>query len=466
MERLDLLARIGAAGDGGGITRPGLSAAEDEAHALLAGWCEEAGLAVSRDAVGNLYARPRRRGRRRDLVRFAPRHGPSGGRFDGALGVVAALEAVADGARAGSRVRPPDSPRRFAAARRSDRSIESPRADRRAGADQGRDKQHQRVMGAAEPPEPLHREPGSPQRRQRMAYRAHGASTRPIASAAPEVMGPTSHLQPNSGRSRARGPGSRVDAATSPLLPRPSRVYRSTITAAPPCAAPRSACRRSRPPGAARRSSGSHRVPRGTGRSCRRGVGRCRRAVELRDGGRREADRLPVSRPEQRDRLNPARRWPPLPGRRAAARRPAGPSCRGIARFTAALSPCRVTPPACRTAVSTRHPQALCRRRVCAPRRQRRRRVNDRSTGSPRACSRARGGAAAPPDRREATHASPSLAPVVVEQAHRNAARGRMRRRRIPPAPVCACRSRKPKLLRGSPDPFAPPARNNSATGA
>ena len=79
MERLDLLARIGAAGDGGGITRPGLSAAEDEAHALLAGWCEEAGLAVSRDAVGNLYARPAaRRGGRRDLVRLPPRHGPVG----------------------------------------------------------------------------------------------------------------------------------------------------------------------------------------------------------------------------------------------------------------------------------------------------------------------------------------------------------------------------------------------------
>jgi hydantoinase/carbamoylase family amidase len=95
MERLDLLARIGAVGDGGGITRPGLSAAEDEAHALLAGWCDEAGLAVSRDAVGNLYARPRRAaagaeiwsGSHLDTV-------PSGGRFDGALGVVAALEAV------------------------------------------------------------------------------------------------------------------------------------------------------------------------------------------------------------------------------------------------------------------------------------------------------------------------------------------------------------------------------------
>src|SRR6478736_1082302 len=97
MERLDLLARVGAVGDGGGITRPGLSAAEDAAHTLVAGWCEEAGMAVSRDAAGNLYARPGGAvaaaeiwsGSHLDTV-------PSGGRFDGALGVVAALDAVAE----------------------------------------------------------------------------------------------------------------------------------------------------------------------------------------------------------------------------------------------------------------------------------------------------------------------------------------------------------------------------------
>ena len=97
MERLDLLARIGAVGDGGGITRPGLSAAEDDAHVLVAGWCEEAGMTVSRDAAGNLYARPR--GAAAGAEIWSGSHldtVPSGGRFDGALGVVAALEAVAD----------------------------------------------------------------------------------------------------------------------------------------------------------------------------------------------------------------------------------------------------------------------------------------------------------------------------------------------------------------------------------
>ncbi|HET7172574.1 MAG TPA: hydantoinase/carbamoylase family amidase [Gaiellales bacterium] len=96
MERLDLLARVGADGPDGGVTRPGLSAVEDEAHAVVAAWCEEEGLAVSRDAVGNLYARPSGSpvtgeiwaGSHLDTV-------PSGGRFDGALGVVVALEAVA-----------------------------------------------------------------------------------------------------------------------------------------------------------------------------------------------------------------------------------------------------------------------------------------------------------------------------------------------------------------------------------
>ena len=97
MERLDLLARVGAVGDDGGITRPGLSALEDDAHALLAGWCEEAGLAVSRDSVGNLYARPPGSAAAAEI--WSGSHldtVPSGGRFDGPLGVVAALEAVTE----------------------------------------------------------------------------------------------------------------------------------------------------------------------------------------------------------------------------------------------------------------------------------------------------------------------------------------------------------------------------------
>ena len=97
LERLD---RLYALGGGRGANRPGYSAAEDQAHELVAGWMEAEGLAVERDAAGNLLGRlPGRRpelpevwtGSHLDTV-------PEGGRFDGALGVLAALDAVATAA--------------------------------------------------------------------------------------------------------------------------------------------------------------------------------------------------------------------------------------------------------------------------------------------------------------------------------------------------------------------------------
>jgi allantoate deiminase len=93
LRRLDELFSIGAAE---GANRPGLSAAEQQAHELAAGWMAEAGLEVSVDAAGNLAGRARGTapglaevwtGSHLDSV-------PNGGRFDGALGVVAGLEAV------------------------------------------------------------------------------------------------------------------------------------------------------------------------------------------------------------------------------------------------------------------------------------------------------------------------------------------------------------------------------------
>ena len=96
-ERLDELYAIGG---GPGANRPHPSAAEDEAHRLAATWLEEAGLEVEVDRHGNLYGhvpgsgpgsdpstRPVWTGSHLDSV-------PRGGRFDGALGVVAAIEAV------------------------------------------------------------------------------------------------------------------------------------------------------------------------------------------------------------------------------------------------------------------------------------------------------------------------------------------------------------------------------------
>src|SRR6185437_2018375 len=84
-----------------GANRPGLSAAEQRAHDLTAGWMAEAGLAVSVDGAGNLIGRAAGTepglpevwtGSHLDTV-------PNGVRFDGALGVIAGLEAVMAAAR-------------------------------------------------------------------------------------------------------------------------------------------------------------------------------------------------------------------------------------------------------------------------------------------------------------------------------------------------------------------------------
>jgi beta-ureidopropionase / N-carbamoyl-L-amino-acid hydrolase len=84
LARLEELYAIGA-------TRIGGSAEEDAAHELAAAWFAEAGLAVELDAAGNTF------GRRGDAAIWTGSHldsVPDGGKFDGALGVVAALEAA------------------------------------------------------------------------------------------------------------------------------------------------------------------------------------------------------------------------------------------------------------------------------------------------------------------------------------------------------------------------------------
>jgi acetylornithine deacetylase/succinyl-diaminopimelate desuccinylase-like protein len=88
-ERLEELYAIGS---GPGANRPHPSPEEDAAHELAAGWFREAGLGVEVDAHGNLLGRSGNRddvwvGSHLDTV-------PQGGKFDGALGVVAAIEAV------------------------------------------------------------------------------------------------------------------------------------------------------------------------------------------------------------------------------------------------------------------------------------------------------------------------------------------------------------------------------------
>ena len=54
---LERLERLFAIGGGEGANRPAYSPEEDEAHALAAGWMEEAGLEVAVDDAGNLLGR-------------------------------------------------------------------------------------------------------------------------------------------------------------------------------------------------------------------------------------------------------------------------------------------------------------------------------------------------------------------------------------------------------------------------
>lgn len=94
-ERLDELYALGG---GRGANRPAGSAAETAACDLVADWLEESGLTVTRDAFGNVIGRLP--GTQPELPEvWAGSHldtVPSGGRYDGALGVVAGIQAVAE----------------------------------------------------------------------------------------------------------------------------------------------------------------------------------------------------------------------------------------------------------------------------------------------------------------------------------------------------------------------------------
>ena len=90
------MARIGATPKGG-CQRLTLTDLDREGRELFRRWCAEAGCAVKVDAMGNMFAR-----RPGDDDSLAPvmmgSHldtQPTGGKFDGALGVLGALEAPA-----------------------------------------------------------------------------------------------------------------------------------------------------------------------------------------------------------------------------------------------------------------------------------------------------------------------------------------------------------------------------------
>ena len=89
------MARIGATPKGG-VRRLTLTAVDRAARDHFRSLCEAEGLAVTVDAIGNMFARRAGRDPARPPVLFGSHldSQPSGGKFDGALGVIAGLEVI------------------------------------------------------------------------------------------------------------------------------------------------------------------------------------------------------------------------------------------------------------------------------------------------------------------------------------------------------------------------------------
>ncbi|MDP6706290.1 MAG: M20 family metallo-hydrolase [Alphaproteobacteria bacterium] len=105
-QRLMRMAEIGATANGG-VDRPALSACDNESRRLMLAWAAELGLEASIDEMANLYLRrpgtdpsaaPVLTGSHLDSQ-------PTGGKFDGAYGVIAAFEALEAIERAGLETR-------------------------------------------------------------------------------------------------------------------------------------------------------------------------------------------------------------------------------------------------------------------------------------------------------------------------------------------------------------------------
>ena len=102
--RMTELARIG--GDGTAVSRLGLSGDEQRARDLVGGWLSAKGAIVRRDAAANVFARFGGEGET-ILVGSHLDSVPEGGRFDGALGVLCAVEALESLVEAKTKLRRP-----------------------------------------------------------------------------------------------------------------------------------------------------------------------------------------------------------------------------------------------------------------------------------------------------------------------------------------------------------------------
>ncbi|MBL6456753.1 Zn-dependent hydrolase [Belnapia sp. T6] len=89
------MAEIGATPKGG-VKRLTLTDVDRQGRERFRGWCEALGLTVRVDAIGNMFARREGRDPKRLPVLMGSHldSQPSGGKFDGALGVIAGLEVM------------------------------------------------------------------------------------------------------------------------------------------------------------------------------------------------------------------------------------------------------------------------------------------------------------------------------------------------------------------------------------
>src|SRR5258707_4489614 len=102
------MARLGGTPKGG-VNRQALSPEDAAARNLLASWAKARGFSIFTDAIGNLFVR-REGSEPEALPVMSGSHmdsQPTGGRFDGMYGVLAAFEALEALEDAGLRAKPP-----------------------------------------------------------------------------------------------------------------------------------------------------------------------------------------------------------------------------------------------------------------------------------------------------------------------------------------------------------------------
>jgi N-carbamoyl-L-amino-acid hydrolase len=94
-DSLMAMAEVGATPKGG-VKRLTLTEVDREGRERFAGWCQALGLTMRVDSIGNMFARREGRDPSRLPVLFGSHldSQPTGGKFDGALGVIAGLEVM------------------------------------------------------------------------------------------------------------------------------------------------------------------------------------------------------------------------------------------------------------------------------------------------------------------------------------------------------------------------------------